>query len=149
MNKTDLEDATTTAAELAREWPRAYAISAVTGTGCREVLEAAAALMSPEQAVADETTPDAAAAHRVYQHRPSRVAPAVVREDGAYRVISDALERIVAVTDMDSEEAVVRLQQRMRRMGVDAALAAAGCSDGDTVRIGDSEFTYVDDEAQA
>jgi len=29
--------------------------------------------------------------------------------------------------------------------GVDAALAAAGCGDGDTVRIGELEFIYADD----
>jgi Obg family GTPase CgtA-like protein len=40
---------------------------------------------------------------------------------------------------------VARLQQRLRGAGVDAALAAAGCREGDTVRIGDLEFTYADD----
>jgi Obg family GTPase CgtA-like protein len=40
---------------------------------------------------------------------------------------------------------VARLQQKLRAAGVDAALAAAGCQEGDTVRIGDLEFTYADD----
>ena len=55
------------------------------------------------------------------------------------------VERMVAMTDMESEEGVARLQQKLRSAGVDAALAAAGCADGDTVRIGELEFTYADD----
>jgi Obg family GTPase CgtA-like protein len=49
------------------------------------------------------------------------------------------------MTDMESDDAVARLQQKLRTAGVDAALAAAGCADGDTVRIGELEFIYADD----
>jgi len=49
-----------------------------------------------------------------------------------------------AITDLDSEEAVARLQRRMRRVGIDAALAAAGASEGDTVFLGEAEFSYVE-----
>jgi GTP-binding protein len=49
------------------------------------------------------------------------------------------------MTDMESDEAVARLQQKLRTSGVDAALAAAGAREGDTVRIGELEFTYADD----
>ncbi len=81
----------------------------------------------------------------MYRHRPRRQAPAVSREGEVYRVTADGIERLVAMTDMESEEAVARLQQKLRSAGVDAALAAAGCADGDTVRIGELEFIYADD----
>ena len=83
--------------------------------------------------------------HRLYRHRPRRQAPAVSREGEVYRVTADGIERMVAMTDMESDEGVARLQQKLRSAGVDAALAAAGCVDGDTVRIGELEFTYADD----
>ncbi|MDQ2961304.1 MAG: Obg family GTPase CgtA, partial [Candidatus Dormibacteraeota bacterium] len=83
--------------------------------------------------------------HRLYRHRPRRQAPAVSRDGEVFRVTSDGIERLVAMTDMESEEAVARLQQKLRIAGVDDALAAAGCADGDTVRIGELEFTYADD----
>jgi GTP-binding protein len=65
--------------------------------------------------------------------------------DGAYRVIDPAVLRIVERTDLDEEEAVAVLHRRLAAAGVDAALAAAGCQDGDSVRIGSAEFTFAAD----
>jgi GTP-binding protein len=53
--------------------------------------------------------------------------------------------RIVERTDLDEEEAVAVLHRRLAAAGVDAALVAAGCQDGDTVRIGSAEFTFAAD----
>ena len=39
-------------------------------------------------------------------------------------------------------DAIAYVQQRLRRMGVERALARAGARDGDVVRIGDVELTY-------
>jgi len=52
---------------------------------------------------------------------------------------------MVARVDLDNDEAVRRLQQRLRAAGVDDALRAAGCSEGDTVRIGEAEFVFTDE----
>jgi GTP-binding protein len=68
----------------------------------------------------------------------------VTREGDAYRVSSASVERLVDMTDLDNDEAVMQLQQRFKAVGVDDALAAAGCVEGDTVRIGEHEFTFVD-----
>ena len=86
--------------------------------------------------------------HRVYRHQTRRIPPIVTRDGGGFRVSGRDIERMVDITDMDNDEAVARLQRRMRALGVDAALAAAGCTEGDTVRIGDAEFTYTDSEIQ-
>ncbi|MFZ5898981.1 MAG: GTPase ObgE [Bacillota bacterium] len=66
----------------------------------------------------------------------------VLRENGAFRVRSRELERRVAITDLDNQEAVYHLQDVMRRMGVEEALREHGVRPGDTVRIGDFEFEY-------
>lgn len=68
-------------------------------------------------------------------------------ETGVLVVSGKALERIIAMTDMDNEMAVRRLQRRLERLGVFRKLAAAGAAEGDTVRIRDVEFDYIDDEA--
>jgi GTP-binding protein len=60
-------------------------------------------------------------------------------------VVGELVERMVGRIDLENDEAVARLQRKLRAAGVDAALAAAGCSEGDTVRIGEAEFSYTDD----
>jgi GTP-binding protein len=152
LNKVDLPGVGAAAGELEAELPAAHPISAATGSGTRALLEAAAALLAgarPDAAgPADGTDPRGGAAaggHRVYRHVPSEPPPLrVEREpDGAFRVAGPSVERLVGRTDLDEDEAVAVLQRRLATAGVDAALAAAGCRDGDTVRIASAEFTYV------
>ena len=86
--------------------------------------------------------------HRVYRYRGAGKHDArVTREGTAFRVTGSGVERTVAMTDLDNDEALRRLQRRLRAAGIDDALAAAGCVDGDTVRIGDAEFVYASEAA--
>ena len=55
--------------------------------------------------------------------------------------------RVFVWVDLDNDEALARLQRRLRVAGVDDALRAAGCNDGDTVRIGEAEFVFTDEES--
>ena len=51
---------------------------------------------------------------------------------------------MVAMTDLDNDSAVKRLQLSFKRMGFDDALKEQGINPGDTVVIGDFEFYYVE-----
>ena len=62
-------------------------------------------------------------------------------------VSGKALERIIAMTDMENEDAVRRLQRRLERLGVFQKLKEAGAEQGDTVRIRTVEFDYIDEDA--
>ena len=144
FNKIDLPEGSDAADALASEMPGSFRISAQQGDGCRDLLLAAAELAG--RVIRDAPGPAPPGLHRVYRPRPRRlVTTDVVREDGAYRVVGELVERMVGRIDLDNEEAVARLQRKLAAAGVDAALAAAGCREGDTVRIGEAEFTYTDD----
>lgn len=147
LNKRDLLD-DAARAELLRRHPEALLVAAADIDGTEGLLEKAAFLVGAARSAelqAALSRPGEPGEHRVYVHKSRRQSPAVSREGDAFRVTSDGIERIVAMTDMDSDEAVARLQQKLRVAGVDAALAAAGCVEGDTVRIGELEFVYADD----
>jgi len=144
FNKIDLPEGSDAADLLAAEVPGSFRISAQHGDGCRELLLAAAELAG--RVIRDAPGPAPAGLHRVYRPRPRRVVTTdVVREDGGFRVVGELVERMVRRIDLDNDEAVARLQRKLAAAGVDAALAAAGCDEGDTVLIGDAEFTYTDD----
>ena len=55
--------------------------------------------------------------------------------------------RAVVQTDLDNEEAVVFLQHRLKRMGVERALAEAGAVDGDEIQIAGRSFEFENTEA--
>jgi GTP-binding protein len=46
------------------------------------------------------------------------------------------VERMVAMTNLDSDEGVAHLQKQLERLGVFEALEKAGVQIGDTIQIG-------------
>lgn len=74
--------------------------------------------------------------------------PRVIKEDdGVYRVIYPRIEDAVARYNFDQEEAPLRLMRLMRQFRVEELLEAAGAKEGDTVNIGDVEFTFEPERA--
>lgn len=145
FNKMDLPGAAAIRDALAERHPEAFLLSAVRREGVAQLLEAAAATAKRHAGAPD--VPQDIARHRTYRHEGRRRDPVHVSHDNAvFRVHAADVERMVAMTDLESDEAVARLQKRLRERGVDAALEAAGCKNGDDVAIGDFEFTYVDEQ---
>ncbi|MFO7777097.1 MAG: GTPase ObgE [Nitriliruptoraceae bacterium] len=62
--------------------------------------------------------------------------------DGAFHVIGRRVERWVQMLPLEDVGAVRYLQGRLRRAGVDRALAEAGARSGDDVVIGDAVFAF-------
>lgn len=69
------------------------------------------------------------------------------REDGIFVVAGPGIERYVAMTPLENEHAVSRLQRTLERAGIVSKLRALGAREGDTVRIGNTEFDFVDEDA--
>jgi GTPase len=76
-------------------------------------------------------------------HRPAAESFRVEREeDGGFVVVGREAERAVAVSDLTNLDALAFVHDRLKRLGVDRALARAGAQPGDRVRIGGLEFDY-------
>ena len=59
-----------------------------------------------------------------------------------FRVSGKQIERMVIQTDWENDEAIAFLQHRFKRLGLDAALEAAGAYDGDEVHILGRTFEF-------
>ena len=76
-------------------------------------------------------------------HRPAAESFRIERDDrGAFVVVGREAERAVALNDLTNPEALGVAQDRLKRLGVDRALARAGAKQGDQVRIGRLTFDY-------
>jgi GTP-binding protein len=111
-------------------------IAAVTGAGLPELLGRLATLV--EQARAESPLPVQAAV----VHRPEPEGVVVTREGRVFVVAGKQAARAVAVSDLTNPDALEHVHRRLKRIGVDKALARAGAHDGDSVRIGELSFTY-------
>ena len=68
----------------------------------------------------------------------------VKKEGDVFYVSGRSIERIVAMTDLDNQTAVERLQRTFNRIGLDDELIKQGIKPGDTVKIGEAEFYYME-----
>ena len=66
-------------------------------------------------------------------------------DDASFRVLGREAERAVAFSDLTNLDALDEAHRRLSRLGVDKALARAGASEGDIVRIGKLTFAYEAD----
>jgi GTP-binding protein len=118
-------------------------ISAVTGQGIGELVGRLAGMVTE----ARSSLPAAETA--IVIHRPMPEGFAVERlEPGEFRVVGRVAERAVALNDLTTDEAADYVQGRLRRIGVDRALARAGAHDGDVVHIGELSFTWYRDQPE-
>jgi GTP-binding protein len=65
-------------------------------------------------------------------------------EDGTWVVRGARVEKLIAMTDLDNDEAVARLQRRLEHLGIFRALREKGVQEGDSVRIGKAVFTFTE-----
>ncbi|MGD0313519.1 MAG: GTPase ObgE [Acidimicrobiales bacterium] len=118
-------------------------ISAVTGQGIKDLVGRLAQLVS--EARTSQPEGDGG----IVIHRPLPEGFAVERlEAGVFRVVGRVAERAVALNDLTTDEAADYVQGRLRRIGVDRALARAGAKDGDVVHIGELSFVWYRDQPE-
>ena len=150
LNKTDVPDAREIAemvtAELEARGLQVFAVSAATRAGLRELSFGMAGLVAAARAAA----PPPEATRIVL--RPRAVDDSgftVVREETPggprYLVSGVKLTRWVRQTDFANDEAVGYLADRLKRLGVEDALVAAGAEPGDDVAIGEGDDAVLFD----
>ncbi|HVD41748.1 MAG TPA: GTPase ObgE [Solirubrobacterales bacterium] len=120
------------------------AVSSATSEGLDELRQQILAKL-PEVAPAPAASSAAdgnefEAEHRVY--RPAGEGGYWVEreDDGGFRILGRGVEMLFERHDTKNEEALAYLEQRLKEMGVLAALDRAGFEAGDEVRVGEHEF---------
>jgi GTPase len=116
----------------------AIATSAATGQGLDELGGAIFRHVPPEPR--EEPAGETPATHRIY--RPGRGEAINVERvgPGAFRVEGERIERLIARHDVDNDEALRYVEERLRALGVIKALESAGFEPGDDVEIGGIVF---------
>jgi GTP-binding protein len=119
------------------------ALSSATGEGLDELRQRILAelpVAAPLPATGEVPDAEFEAEHRIY--RPAGEGGYWVEreDDGGFRVLGRGVEVLFERHDTKNEEALGYLEQRLKELGVIAALDRAGFQSGDDVRIGELEF---------
>lgn len=122
-----------------------FPISSATREGLRELVFAVAdtldrAPVTEPQLEEVEETPD----RKVYRLEDDSDKFWITRDNEVYVVNGEWIEKLCVMTNFTQYDSVKRFQRIMKQKGVDAALRKKGAQDGDTIRIGEYEFDFVE-----
>jgi GTP-binding protein len=143
LNKVDLPEAAEIAPALRKELENqgytVYEISAATRKGVDELVYGVWRVLEQIPVPAPPAEADV-----VRYAAPEEEQWWAEREGEEYVVHGKGIERLVAMTDLNNEAGVRRMQRILEKMGVVRKLRDLGAEDGCSVRIGDIEFDFVD-----
>lgn len=139
VNKMDLTDSEPLFRALKKslKGKKIFSISAATGQGLNEVLDAVVETLSQPQ----PAPPPSPEATQDFVVEPEFT---IQQQNGVTVVTGAKPERMVAMTHFEQEESVRRILNIFKAMGLDRALKKNGVQNGDPVRIGKFEFTFTD-----
>ncbi len=121
-----------------------FPVSAATGAGLQPLVYRLAQLVEEAEPPQEASLP--AEEIKVTTVRQEDMKKFEVRQiaENVFVVTGPEIERHWRKTNFANEDAVTRFLQILEAMGVEEALRRAGCKDGDTVRIQDMEFDFLD-----
>ena len=150
LNKTDIPEARQNLESLTTELQdRGYTvfpISAVTGEGVPELLQAVAAVLREVQQQEAETEKPQERRRYTLENVDERAWSADRLSRHHFAVTGIGIERFTRMTDFSRDEAVERFQRLLESSGISAELGRLGIESGDVVHIADIELVWGDQE---
>lgn len=147
-NKMDMPGAEENLAEFKNRLTEAhpiFPISALTRKGLRELLFAVADKLEDTPEFPLEVEEEGEAHHVLYKHEAKQQEYEITRgPDASFILSGDAVEKLFKMTDFSRDESVRRFARQLRGMGVDEALREKGAKDGDTVKLLEFEFEFIE-----
>ncbi len=123
--------------------PDIFPISAVTHEGLQPLMRHAADVLeaTPDPIKTPEVSDEDSVTYAYEAKKPFTIEK---DEDGTWVLAGEKLERLFKMTNTEHDDSLIRFARQMRGMGVDDALRKAGIKNGDSVRILDFTFEFVE-----
>ena len=140
-NKMDVEGASENLEEFKKHVDLPiYPISAMTDGNLDDVVNALADMLDKieKQPLFEEEKFES---HVLYKFE-EKVPFTITRDGNTWVIRGDEVEKLLKMTRFNSDEAVLRFSNKLKRMGIDDKLREMGAQEGDNVRILDFEFDY-------
>ena len=142
-NKMDILDADKNLKEFKKKVKdkKIFEISAIEGKGLDEVINYLADVLDeiPETPLYENEKYESYVLYKFKKEEPYTITRDV---DGVWQIKGKEVEKLLAMTRFNTEEAISRFANKLRKMGIDDKLTELGVQEGDIVRILDYEFEF-------
>ena len=118
-----------------------YPVSASTNKGLDKVVSVLSDMLSklPKENIKKDEKLEGHILYKFKKEEPFKIQKIA---DHKYRISGEKVERILKMTKFQTEESVLRFENKLRHLGIDEALIKLGCEEGDTIYILDYEFDF-------
>ena len=118
-----------------------YPVSASTNKGLDKVVSVLGDMLSklPKENIKKDEKLEGHILYKFKKEEPFKIQKIA---DHKYRISGEKVERILKMTKFQTEESVLRFENKLRHLGIDEALIKLGCEEGDTIYILDYEFDF-------
>ena len=118
-----------------------YPVSASTNKGLDKVINALADMLSklPKESINKEEKLEGHILYKFKKEEPFKIEKI---GEHKFRISGEKVERILKMTKFQTEESVLKFENKLRHLGIDEALIKMGCEEGDTIYILDYEFDF-------
>ena len=142
-NKKDLPNFNDNLTKFKEKLPdrQIFAISAFNNDGLEEVINNLQDLVlnTKDEVLFDTSVQEKHVLYKFKQEKPFNI----VKENNAYIITGDQVEKLFQMTNFNTDEAYYRFANKLRHMGIDDELEKMGIQEGDIVKIMDYEFEYT------
>lgn len=117
-----------------------YEISAIKGEGLDKVIEALAKELKnlPEADIFENEKFESHVIYEFKEEKPYKI----VKENDEFIIKGDKIEKLFKMSRLDTDEAILRFSNKLKKMGIDDELRKNGAKEGDIIRILDFEFEF-------
>lgn len=117
-----------------------YEMSAINGEGINKIINKLADMLEdiPKTNLYDDEKFES---HVIYKFRNEKPYT-ITKDNNAWVISGKKIEKMLEMTRLDTDEAILRFSNKLTKMGIDDELRTKGAKDGDTIRILDYEFEF-------
>lgn len=117
-----------------------YEISAINGEGLDKVISKLADILKdiPKTKLYEDTDLENHVLYKFKEEKPYEI----IKENETWVIKGDKIEKLFKMSRLDTDEAILRFSNKLRKMGVDDKLKEKGAKEGDIIKILDFEFEF-------
>ena len=117
-----------------------YEMSAINGNGIEKILLKLADMLDeiPKENLYEDEKFESHVIYKFKEKKPYKI----TKENDTWIISGKEIEKLLIMSRLDTEEAILRFSNKLRKMGIDDELRELGAKEGDTIKIMDYEFEF-------
>ena len=117
-----------------------YEMSAINGEGVDKIILKLADMLDqiPKENLYQDDKFESHVIYKFKEEKPYKI----TKENDTWVISGKEIEKIMIMSRLDTEEAILRFSNKLRKMGIDDELRELGAKDGDPIRIMEYEFEF-------